>query len=72
MSNRNEVVMSRDISIEVWFDKSARIWGGSLKDRTTGIQLGDAWWGISRDEVLVNGGLFFYAEVRHRDGEKVA
>lgn len=64
MTNRNEVAMSRDISIEVWFDKSNRSWCGVLRDKITGDQIDSAWWSVSREEALVWGGAYYIAHVR--------
>jgi hypothetical protein len=57
MTKRNQVGMSRNIAIEVRFDRSIRLWCGVFRHRETQDQIGDAWWGISRDEVLVYGGM---------------
>ena len=64
MVNRNEVALSVEISIEVWFDKSDRLWCGQLRDRINGDQIGDAWWSVSRDEALVWGGVYYMAHRR--------
>ena len=58
----NVIGMSRDVAIEVTFDRSSRLWCGVFRHRETQNQIGDSWWGATRDEVLVFSGMHWMAE----------
>lgn len=53
MAQKNEVLISTDILMKVWYDRNADTWIGEYRNRHTGDRIGQSWWGVSRDHVLV-------------------
>ena len=53
MAQKNEVIISTDIVMKVWYAPNTRMWIGEYRNRHTSDQIGNSWWGASRDHVLV-------------------
>jgi hypothetical protein len=47
------IVVAPFVSMVAYYDRDTRSWWAYYLDARTGDQLGDAWFGATRDEVLV-------------------
>ena len=50
---RQQIAVAPSIRMAVYYDRATQSWWAYYLDTRTGDQLGDAWFGATRDEVLV-------------------
>lgn len=53
MAQHTEFVMSDDVKMEIWYDRSDKCWSAQYVNRKTNELIGTPWWGATRDYVLV-------------------
>jgi len=54
MTNASEVVVQWPVEIALYYERNQRTWWAFYRNAETGDQLTPAWFGPSRDQVLVH------------------